>query len=238
MQFIDMHAHTSGISKCCRLPGDQILHIAKEYGYNGIVLSNHFAKSYLEMSGYDAFVDRYLAEYESVKRYGETLDVTVFFAVELTMEYDQRVHILLYGADGAFLHAQKELYMFSAGELYQVCHDHGILVIQAHPYRNGTQPLPIDCVDGYEVNCHPVYDKTYSGELLSAQQKNGKILTCGCDYHGDSYRARGGVFLPEWVRTGKELVQYLKEADHIELQVQEINADTVQRYVVEPFDAE
>lgn len=232
MRLIDLHAHSSGISRCCKLPGDKILDTAKAYGYGGIALSNHFEKNYIDSDGYDAFVDRYMAEYESVKTYGDTIGLTVFFAVELTLEFNRCVHMLLYGADSTFLHAQKNLYELLPDELYRVCHDHGIFVVQAHPYRNGTHPLPTDCVDGYEINCHPIYKKTYSGQLLAYQRENGMVLTCGCDYHGDSERVHGGVLLPDDITTEDALVHYLRTTPCMELQVQEVGADTVQRYSV------
>ena len=45
--LIDLHAHTSGISRCCRIPAPEVLRRAKEVGLCGIVLTNHYTKSYL-----------------------------------------------------------------------------------------------------------------------------------------------------------------------------------------------
>lgn len=232
MKLIDFHAHSSGISRCCRLNGKEVVTIAKEYSYDGIVLSNHFDKEYIEKDGYDAFVNKYIAEYDSVKRYGDSIGLTVFFGVELTVEYDRRVHILLYGVNSDFLHKYQVLYDLSSKELYKICHENGIFVVHAHPYRNGTQPLPIDSVDGYEINCHPIYGNTYSSELLLAQKDNGMVLTCGCDYHGDSYRAKGGVLVPDDIKTDNDLLQYLFNTKQMDLQVHEINADKVYRISV------
>ena len=42
--LIDLHAHTGGISKCCRIPADKVVQAAKDVGLDGIVLTNHYQK--------------------------------------------------------------------------------------------------------------------------------------------------------------------------------------------------
>jgi len=231
--FIDLHAHTSGISRCCRLPKEEILKTAKEYGFDGIALTNHFAKYYLEDGDYHGFVDRYLAELAATEALGRKMGLAVYFGVELSMEPDTRYHVLLYGADGDFLHAHENLFDMQPKALFELCRKERIFLVHAHPYRGGTEPWPLDCVNGYEINCHPLYDATHAAQLLDIHEKTGLSLTCGCDYHGDTYRAKGGVFLPETVTNGRELADYLFSARKLELQVQELHEERLDRYTIE-----
>ena len=44
--LIDLHAHTSGISRCCRIPIPEVLRQTLDNGMDGIVLTDHYQKSY------------------------------------------------------------------------------------------------------------------------------------------------------------------------------------------------
>lgn len=45
--LIDSHAHSSGISKCCRITFEEVLNQAIAVGIDGVVLYNHYQKSYI-----------------------------------------------------------------------------------------------------------------------------------------------------------------------------------------------
>ena len=57
--LIDLHAHSSGISKCCRIPIERVIKEAKRVGLDGIVLTNHYQKNYVTDGDYAAFIRRY-----------------------------------------------------------------------------------------------------------------------------------------------------------------------------------
>lgn len=223
--FIDLHEHTGGISWCCQMNAEQIVEEAQKAGFDGFVLTNHYCTDYTRQNGFDAWIEEYIKEFYRTERIAREKGLRVFFGVEVTAEFDRRVHILLYGADETFLRTHKELYYLSAEELYDHCHKNGIFVVQAHPYRNGTEPLPLSCVDGYEVNCHPKYGSTCSEELLAINEKTGVLLTCGCDYHGDvEYRPQGGVLLPDHITDSKQLAEYLFTTKEMTLRIHELYA--------------
>lgn len=58
--LMDLHAHSSGISKCCRIPVDKVLSTALEKGMDGIVLTDHDQKSCIQNETADAFAERYM----------------------------------------------------------------------------------------------------------------------------------------------------------------------------------
>ena len=230
--FLDLHEHTGGISWCCKMDAKQIVAEAKKVGLDGFVLTNHYCKVYTKEKGFDAWLEDYIREADLTADIAEKEGMRVLFGVEVTMEYDQRIHILLYGVDAAFLRTNKELYLLSPKQLHELCRQNGIFMVQAHPYRNGTVPLPIEEVDGYEINCHPKYKTTCSQELLTLNRETGILLTCGCDYHGDTdYRPCGGVLLPDDITDTKKLTEYLFSTDRIQLRIHEVDAPA-------PYDIE
>lgn len=67
----DLHAHSSGISKCCRIPYNEVIQTALQNGIDAIVLTNHYQSSYIGEDGLDGFVERYIDEYcRSVRSFG------------------------------------------------------------------------------------------------------------------------------------------------------------------------
>ncbi len=223
--FFDLHAHSSGISPCCRMTAGEVIATARDAGYDGIVLTNHYQKSYLRGASPEDFAKRYLAEYEEARKIGQTLGVQVWFGIEVTMEAHGGVHMLLYGVDAAFLTATPTLYEMTQEELYSAVHGVGGVLVQAHPMRGGRNVL-LDPVylDGVEANCHKVYPDGVHYEALSAfAAENGLMMTCGCDYHADAPRPHGGTVLPDDLSDSAALARYLYATDHITLRLEEPN---------------
>lgn len=226
MFLCDMHCHSSGISRCAKINYKEAIDSAKKAGFKAIVLTNHYAKDYIIDNNYKEFIMRYVLEYEDAKIYGNKVGITVFFGVEVTMEFDRRVHLLIYGIDYLKLLERPNLFDLSLLELYSFCKKNKFALIQAHPFRGGTSVLDTRYLDGVEINCHPLYGNTYSDELIRIALTNHLAITCGCDYHGDvSYRPKGGMCLPDSIKTEEDLANYLINSDSYQLQIHEINSD-------------
>lgn len=222
--LFDLHAHSSGISRCCRIPAEEVIRRAKAVGLDGIVLCNHYQtlRNYLKDGTPEEFARRYIAEYEYAKQWGDTLGFRVLFGVEVTMEAYENQHLTVYGLSPEFLLAHPTLYSMTQEELYSLVKEAGGALIQAHPLRKGNNVLmDIALLDGIELNCHPGYDGTHADELSDLAVRHGKFLTCGGDYHADTYRPHCGVFLPETVRNEADLATYLRTTDRITLRTHE-----------------
>lgn len=222
--LIDLHAHSSGISKCCRIPIEQVIEAAKGVGIDGIVLTNHYQKNYVTDGDYPAFAARYIAEYEHAARLVEGTDFCVFFGIEVTAEKHPGVHLLIYGVDTSFLTAHPTVFDYTQEELYRLVHAWGGILVQAHPMRRVDRLLDTKYLDGIEISCHPLYEGTHINELTPIAQQAGVILTAGGDYHADTHRARCGVYLDDSITTAKEIADYLATTDTIKLCVQEVDA--------------
>ncbi len=222
---MDMHAHSSGISRCCRIPYGRVLEEALEQGIDGIVLTNHYAKDYIEDGALEDFVERYIAEFQAAQEYGEGIGCRVLFGIEVTMERYPAVHMLVYGVEPDFLRAHPTLFDCSQAELFSlVCADNGLLV-QAHPFRNGTTVLGKAQLHGVEINCHPKYGTSCQTELISIARESGLLLTCGGDYHADTYRPACGMNIPDSVKTPEQLRAFLVSPGERTLYIHEPNTE-------------
>ncbi len=224
--LIDMHAHSSGISHCCQIAYPKALEEAKNAGLDGIVLTNHYTRQYLENKTAEVFVEDYIKEYEAAKAYGEQIGCKVFFGIEVTMEWAANIHMLIYGMEPEALRKHPLLFDMSLQELYRTVQECGGALVQAHPFRNESTVLDTNYLDGVEINCHPLYGTTYSSELIAIAKEAELIVTCGGDYHADTYRPHCGMYLPENIKTNRDVADYLLNAAEVKLRVQEINAET------------
>lgn len=219
----DLHAHTSGISRCCRIPYTKVLEETLAHGMDGIVLTNHYQKSYIKDGNVSDFVERYIDEYYVTAKEGSRLGCSVLFGIEVTMELYPAVHMLIYGVDPDFLRKYPTLYDYTQEELYSIVKENNGILIQAHPFRNGATVLDTDYLDGIEINCHPLYGKSYREKLYEIASDESLILTCGGDYHADTYRPKCGVYLPDEITDHFGLRDFLLTKGDLVLCVHEPN---------------
>lgn len=221
--LIDLHAHSSGISKCCQINGREVLLVAKEKNIDGIILTNHYQKEYLINGDSIEFARRYIKEYEYVKEAGKEIGIKVFFGIEVTLAKHSNIHVLIYGVNEEFVLKYSDIYDYTLDQLYKLVKENKGILVQAHPFRRENTLLDLNYLDGIEVNCHPLYNGTYYLEIISIANKNNKLVTCGGDYHADTYRPKCGVYFPNNVENIYDIVCYLKEEKQIELCIQEVD---------------
>lgn len=222
--LIDLHAHSSGISKCCRIPAEQVIEQARAVGIDGVVLTNHYQKNYVTDGDYAAFAARYIAEYEYAAALAAKTVFRLFFGIEVTMEKYPGVHMLIYGVETSFLLAHPMLFDYTQQELYRLVHEAGGILVQAHPMRRQDRLLDTAYLDGIEISCHPLYEGTHITELRAIAERAGLILTVGGDFHADTHRARCGVYLDDSLTDAKQIADGLANAAEIRLCVQEVDA--------------
>jgi len=219
--LIDMHAHTSGISTCCRIPAPEVIDAAAEAGIGGIILTNHYNKPYVKDGDFDGFARRYVEEFFYTKQCGDAKNFPVLFGVEVQMEMHDRVHMLLYGVKTDFVLNHPMLFDYSQEELYRLVKAEGGAMVQAHPMRRGKNVLLDPAyLDGVEINSHPLYDGSHLDELTAFAYEHGLILTSGGDYHADTHRPCCGAILPDGMDS-LEVSSFLCSAESIELCYQE-----------------
>jgi predicted metal-dependent phosphoesterase TrpH len=227
--LIDLHAHSSGISWCCRKPVSDILKTARDFGIDGIVLTNHYMKNYVNEGGPSELVKRYIAEYDEAVRFGKELGMTVFFGIEATLDKCFDAHMLIYGVKTDFLLENPTLYDYTQEFLYKRVNEAGGALVQAHPKRSPTCPiLDTEYLDGLELNCHPKYSGPHRELLCEIAERDGLIVTAGGDYHADSPRTKCGMYLDSSLKS-VELGKYLKSSNYVNLCLQN-TLDT------EPYD--
>lgn len=216
--LIDMHAHSAGISICCKASPLDVITAAKEQGIDGVILTNHYTDSYRKNETVEEFARRFVDEYEYTRALGAEHGVRVFFGIEVTMALHDNVHMLVYGVDTDFVLKHPRMDGYTQEALYRAAHESGGVLVQAHPIRKGRNVLlDLAYLDGVEVNSHPKYDSTHYEELSALAIEHGKLLTSGGDYHKDTHRVRCGVFFPDTVESTADCIAYLQHAAEVRI---------------------
>lgn len=217
--LFDTHTHTAGISLCSRISLERQIDICKTEGLGGIVLTNHYKSAYIQKSDFYDWRKRYVEEYENTRKLGEQKGVKVFFGVEVTLDEQRQNDFLLYGLRTRDILEAEPLFRLSLPELSAFAKEKGALLYHAHPFRK-TEPADAAFLDGVEINCHPLY-RTCSEERVRAfADRHNLGITCGSDYHGDTYKPHCGVWIPQTITDGVQFAAYLRKNPRPKLTIQ------------------
>lgn len=219
MLLIDAHIHTNGISYCSRRTPEALIAECVADKLDGIVLTNHCKADYFREEPYAVWVKRYVEEFYKTREIGAVNGIRVLFGIEVTLREKGNVDYVIYGVTEADILNSTPLYEMTQRELYEWCLERGALLYQGHPYRNDAEPQNPAWLHGVEINCHPLYGTNEERRVRDFAAKHGLKISCGSDFHGDTYKAHCGMLVPEWVETGVDFANYLKQVVVCELVV-------------------
>lgn len=199
MFLIETHMHTSEASACGNSSGQEMARKYKEMGYDAIIITDHFfnGNSCIDrkLSWHDK-VSAFTEGYNSAKAEGDKIGIKVFFG----FEYNHRgAEFLVYKITPEFLLEHPEIMTNDIVEFFDLIHNAGGFICQAHPYREAPYlymirlyPNYIDAVEAFnggnaKARCNLLanfFADTY-----------GLPKTAGSDLHdANSFRGSGMAF--------------------------------------------
>lgn len=208
---IELHCHTKNSSLCGYLEACEVVKLHKENGYDGIVITDHF-----NLENINAFsgnlhekVTEWLKSYELAKKAGEELGVKVFFGLEARITENNNDY-LIYGATPEFVKKYAELCYYSQQQLYDICEKEHVLLIQAHPFREGCSLANIKYLHGLEViNLNPRHD-SHNKLAKEVTDKNPQLISIsGSDFHRIEDVGAAPVYFNKEFVTERELYEEL-----------------------------
>ncbi|NLZ46893.1 MAG: histidinol-phosphatase [Clostridiales bacterium] len=158
MFLYETHLHTAEASDCASATGAEQADQFKKLGYDGIFITDHFfnGNSHINViAPYEAWekkINLFYEGYENAKRRGDKIGLKVFFGLEFNY---RSTEFLTYGITKETLIDHPEIINMEPVEYCNFVHQHGGLVIHAHPYREApyidTFRLVPEYVDGVEI---------------------------------------------------------------------------------------
>ena len=198
--LFDPHTHTAETSKCGHLPAAEVVDRYVRHGFSGLVVTDHLHPEYLSRIDTDhdwnAVCDHYLSGYHASKKRGDEVGFQVLLGAELRFPENDNDY-LVYGIDENWLRSNPYICCMSAQEFFDKYHDQA-LIIDAHPFRNGSAPVQETAVHGAEIiNGNPRHENNNDLALALCRRHPEYYRLAGSDTHRAGDEAQAGVLLPE-----------------------------------------
>lgn len=219
--FIDTHVHSAGASRCARSTVEEIIDFKIKLGYDGMILTNHVQPWYCYNQEYSQIVADAESEYEKGLEHLEKIGEKHFkflLGAEITITLPRHSDILIYGDVLPFLKKHDKLCDVTQQTLFEYCKEDGLVMVQAHPRREGMDFLDPSYLSGVEVNCSP-RDLATHPAVIDFADKNNLILTCGTDTHFTAMTTRGGMIVPDDICVCSDFAAYLKTTDFTQIRI-------------------
>lgn len=211
----ELHCHTSEVSRCGTVSGAQAAKMYKEAGYDGLVITDHYSPmtfSPLTVCRPQKAADFYMSGYRSALSEADE-NFTVLLGMELRY-YATANDYLVFGVTEDFLKNSGNLMAAYPRRFYSLAKKNGLIVVQAHPFRELMIRTNPKYLDGCEVYNGKQKSESESQNAMNwAEEKNMKIRTSGSDFHRPSNLAKGGIATTRKIKTNKDLIEVLVNGD-------------------------
>ena len=211
----ETHLHTAEISPCGRLAAREMAEAYKRAGYTTIFVTDHFEEATMKRYGdipWAEKVERHFEGFRNALEAGRELGLNVIAGAEIELT-SLINHYLIFGDVINFLGRHEKIYELPLEDLYALCKEEGILLIQAHPFRDSACfPTP-DFVDGFEVYNSNKRHEDFSRKTLATAKEHGGIMLSGSDSHRHEDVAGGGIITKEPIVTAEDFVRIVKSGE-------------------------
>lgn len=209
----EMHCHTLESSvKCGKVSAKDIVDAYVEAGYKTLVITDHFGSRHKSENGIEHDIKKLLKGYYAAKEAANGR-INIIFGVELNFAENKNDY-LVYGITEEFLNKNTNIYDIGIKEFSEIAHENGLLIYQAHPFRNRMTITSPDFLDGIEIfNAHPRHDSRNSFAKLWAETYNLRTIG-GSDAHQVPDLARGGILTSFEIKTSEDLLNVLRENNY------------------------
>ena len=214
----ETHAHTAEVSRCGRIPAFEVVQNYIEAGYSGLIVTdhiNHSAFRKIPDAGWDEKVTHFMTGFQTAADAAAALNPNfkVLFGAELRLDGADNDY-LLFGVSEEFLRAHPDLMQMRFSEMADCVHQAGILLVQAHPFREDMTIVDWTLLDGVEAfNGNPSHES--NNPIADAwADRHGLLKTSGSDYHGDWGEKTGGIRTAEPIKDNAHLLQILRNGQY------------------------
>lgn len=202
----ETHLHTRQASACGKVDAAQMVHLYKDAGYTGVVITDHFLGGNTAIAKdlpWEEWVEGFCSGYEQAKAEGDKIGLQVFFGWESGF---RGTEFLIYGLDKQWLLEHPQIKGCTVEQQYDLVHEGGGIVIHAHPYRVRPYikevrlfPEHVDAVEGYNaahssINSVSADIPLFNEQAVAYAKEHGLPMTAGSDQHGTNMFGGGMVF--------------------------------------------
>ncbi len=210
----ELHAHTAPVSPCANLSPAEVAERYIAQGYSTIVVTNHYCDYVIESAGdtWQEKIDYYLSGYRKMKEYaGDRLHVIL--GCELRFEGSANDY-LIFGLTEEFLINNPDLHRMGLKRFSELAHANNLLIVQAHPFRNGMNVTAPEYLDGIETFNGHVGQNSRNPIADAWAKYHGLIRTSGTDFHHPHQTGVAGILTKLPITSGFGLLSVLRSGDY------------------------
>ncbi len=210
----ETHVHTEEVSKCAGISAVEMVHFYKDYGLDGLCITDHFLNGNTTVPAdlsWEERVKLFCRGYEKAYAEGQKIDIDVFFGWEYSF---RGTDLLTYGLDKDWLLKNPQVMELTINEYCDFVHEQGGFIAHAHPFREAGYidmirllPRKVDAVEVFNVNRDDLANR-----CAEQYAENFALLKiAGSDNHSGRSAKIGGVSLDRPVKNIADLVKAIKE---------------------------
>lgn len=208
----ELHAHTSEVSRCAQICGEELVNLYEKAGYSTVVITDHMSKRtfpVVKKWKWNEYVNDYLIGYNAAKKAAQGR-LNIILGMEISF-YENDNDYLVYGVDEKFLRRHPNMLEMGIRKFSDIAKRSGLIVVQAHPFRDHMTVIKPGIVEGIEVfNAHPGHDSRNDIARMWAEKYGYKIKTSGSDFHEIHHGARGGIITDFEIKDNETLFRALR----------------------------
>ncbi len=207
------HLHVAEVSPCSMLKAEKMIELYHEAGYKTVFVTDHMKKKYTDSFGDIPWCDKmtiFMSGYYRAKQAAKKYGMNVLPSVEFAFEENLENHYLAYGITKEFLCSYPDICSLGIEKFSKLAKENGILLIQAHPFRDGKSTPTSEFVDGFEIkNANPRHED-FSDKSEELAKKLGLLMTAGSDAHRPEDVGVSGIITDTEIVTSADFIQVIK----------------------------
>jgi len=211
----ETHCHTAEVSCCAHLDAAEQIKAYIDCGYSTVVITDHFSDSTFENidGNWQDKVNHFLKGYKNALKAANG-QIEVLLGMELRNVYNMNDY-LVFGVTEEFLlkhnNEDSNLLEMPIAEFSQLAHENGLLLFQAHPFRNHMTITDHNLLDGVEVYNGCVRHSSRNDICEMWADKYSLLKSSGSDAHQVGDWGRGGFATDEKITNNEQLVSAMKQ---------------------------
>jgi len=179
----ELHAHSKPVSGCSEVSASELVEIFSDAGYDSLALTNHFIPfGRAEAESAEKYAEFYLNDFDEAYR-ASSGRINVCLGMEIRFSENNNDY-LVYGIGKDDI--EKAFYYFDKGidVFYREFKNSKNVIIQAHPFRDGMNPVKPESLDGIEAfNFHEGHNSRISRAASYAAEQKFGVIGAGIDFH-------------------------------------------------------
>ncbi len=214
---LELHAHTRPCSSCSSVAPERLVEVYDDLGYGAVCVTNHMQPNF-NFGCYhskDELLENYLGAYHRAQKAAENRNINVILGLEIRTS-DTGNDYLVYGIDEDFIVKAAD---YTGGKFEDFVKDmknENNVILQAHPFRDGMQRMPMTLLDGIEIfNMHTHHNSRVGHAAAYARDNDIRLTICGSDFHDEpcfDFAALRTKYVP---KDSFELAKLLKTGDYL-----------------------